>query len=244
MRRTSLFIVLGLLLSVVPAGSAPAHETGQEVIETIIAPPLPAKNVSRGGRSLVILSKMAGLNGIGGYYFEPAAETLGAPFQLKPAGKRDVDVFFYETLGDLAAEAPIIVGEHAAENANGEKGIVPPTTKLVVIYYGTCADCIPQGGIPAAVSFAYRAELTPVVTLAPGLPDLGDVEVHNGGSVYFDNPTDEAVSVQALSGNGKTVLFGAEAFTGKTLVDVGTVGPGEYRYQVSNGASGTVTVVA
>ena len=247
MRPRTLVAATAVVCLLSPAAMTPAtasHATGQEVKQTIVAPPLPAKNVSRGGRSLVIISRMLGVNGVGGYYFEPKPETLGAPFVLSPVGKQDVDVFFYEDLGDLTTAPAVIVGEHTAETTTGESGFVPPTTKLVVIYYGTCADCVSSGAPPAAVSFEYRAQTTPLVTIADGVTDLGRTEVHAGGSVFFDNQTAAPVSLRSQGGTASTPLFGSDGeFTGKSLVSVGDLKPGEYAYTVSNGATGVLVVV-
>ncbi len=248
MRPRTLIAASAVISLLVPlASTSPAvasHATGQEVKQSIIAPPLPAKNVSRGGRSLVIISRMLNINGVGGYYFEPKPETLGAPFVLNPVGKQDVDVFFYESLGDLTAAPAVIVGEHAAETTTGEKGFVPPTTKLVVIYYGTCADCISSGAPPANVSFVYKAETTPVISIASGVLDLGRTEVHAGGQVFLDNLTGQELTMRSQAGSPSSPVFTSDGpFAGKVLLDVSGVAPGEYPYTVSNGATGTLVVV-
>lgn len=239
----ALLMIAALVSALSPTASVATHETGQEVKATVLAPPLPAKNVSRGGRSLVIISQMLNVNGVGGYYFEPDPDTIGAPFTLKPVGTYDVDVFFYEDLGDLVSAPAVIVGEHSAENTDGEKGFVPVGTKWVVIYYGVCADCVPAG-LPAAVPFVYQAENTPVVTIDGSTLELGRTEVHAGGQVFLDNLTEGPLTLQADAPEGKTPAFQTfEPFTGKILLDTSSVAVGEYTFTVSNGATGTLVII-
>lgn len=223
MRKILLLSVAVLLAaSAVPAS---AHEEPAQKVEgTIIGPPIPAKNVSGGGRRLVLLASEAGVNGVGGWLFDVNPATIGGYFELKPAGVNDVDVFFYSDLGDVGGTAPVITGQFSNEDANGEKGFVPEETVQAIVYFGPCQDCIPEG-LPAAVSFVYTAEALPTVAI-DGRTDLGQTFVHQGGSVGLTNST-------ATSATVSSSILNATVAPGDELIrSVASAAPGEYPFTV------------
>lgn len=232
MRRPALLLALALTAAVaVPALAADtaALPAPQTVTGTITAP-VPA-NVTGGPRRAALASTST--NGVIGWYFTVAPETVGGVFDLAkgadPSGLGDVDVLFYSDPGDVANTAPTAVGTFATVGGAGEKGIVPEGAKTALVYI--------TGG--ARVAFSYKADPATVLSLAA--PSL-DVTVAKGAPVRFLNDTTAPVAVlsDALD-EFDSPLFDTGELAPGAAASVVLDQPGTYPFTAGS-RTGTLTV--
>lgn len=151
-------------------------------------------------------------NGVIGYVLPLYEESWGGEFELRYTGDTtgigDLDVLFYEDLGDCSGQgAPIQVGPYydAHSDASGEVGIVPERARYAIVYMATGAQA----------TFEYEDWEAPVVEVGDSAVSIpvtirrgGDLRIENVGSTYLqiDAPGD---SYDRL-GEGRGLPIGEE----------------------------------
>lgn len=172
--------------------------------------------------------------------FDVNQASWGGPFVIDgvtdATGAADLDVYFYDEMGDVAGQtAGVTKAEYATVAAGGETGFVPQGARKAIVYTAN--------GVQS--EFTYTAFRTPTLTL--GAQPL-DVTVPAGTTLTFVNGTGDYTFVRHLpskprekvafdSGSGPASGLAAGERFSATFPTTGTL-----VYETSLG-QGTVTVV-
>jgi hypothetical protein len=240
-RRTLVSLVALLaVLSAVPAFSAESDPPGEELQTQSGSVALPTRFTSGGGFPGLgrrVYNATQASNGVIAFIFDVDRETWGGAFVLgdvtDATGEGDLDVFFYDEMGDAGVGAPTTTGEFATRGVGGEVGFVPEGSRKAVVFTYNALNS----------SFTYRGFAAPVISLATG--DL-DLTVAPGATVKWLNDTEDYAFVRHTPAEGDLVLFDSSPAQG-TGIRVGDTfehvfgSAGTYTY-VTPGGTGTVTV--
>ena len=240
MRALVAATVVALALSAVPAGAAEFAPPGEEVqnVAGTIAVPTRFTDGVGGWPGLVrrVYQASAASNGVIGYVFDVDPETWGGAFVLgdvkDQTGAGNLDIYFYETMGDAGGqEAPITSAEYQTAD-KGEVGFVPAGARKGVVF---TADAV-------NATFTYKGFSTPGLTIGSGALDL---TVPAGATVGWLNATDDYSFVRHTPAAGPVAFnsspkAGTGIPVGATFSNVFTE-PGTYPYETSAG-TGTITV--
>lgn len=231
MRRTALLVLAVTTAGVVPAlAAAPAASlAGPQTVTGSIAAPVAL--VARVPRTLALTNRST--NGLTGYAFDLDSDTLGGSFELKvtgdPTTQGDLQIGFYENLG-TATDPAALAREYVTEAPGGEKGFVPETAKVALVYLR----------VGAQVSFSYKA--TPPVAVSLSAASL-DVTVPKGTAVRWTNDTAGPLTVVGPVDEYGTPLFESEPLAPGATYTVPFSDAGTFAYTVGD-RTGTVTVTA
>ncbi len=232
--------VSAIVLAGIPAGASEFTPQGEEIqaVDGSIALPTRFTDGVGGWPGLVrrVYQASAATNGVIGYVFDVDATTWGGAFVLgnvkDATGAGNLDVFFYEAMGDAGGqEAPTVVGEYQTAN-KGEVGFVPEGARKAVVF------------TPDAVNatFTYTGYSAPVIDI--GKESL-DLTVPAGATVKWLNATADYTYVRHTPASGPA-LFDSSPKAG-TGIRVGDTysnifdAVGTYTYTTSAG-NGTITV--
>jgi hypothetical protein len=134
----------------------------------------------------------AATNGAIAWVFDVFESTWGGMFVIDQVdddtGDANIQVYFYEDMGDCGGQAdPITSGQYASDQP-GEVGFVPDRTSKAVVFMPTGANA----------TFRYRGFSPPRIRL--GQDDL-DISVTQGAVVRWVNTTDDFAYVRAVDGS-------------------------------------------
>ena len=242
--------VAAIVFAGIPAGAAEFTPPGEEFETVAGSIALPTRfpdsanpgKVDEGYPGLVRRAYQASIltNGVIGFVINIDPATWGGAFVIgdvaDQTGAGNLDVYFYQTMGDAGGqEAPITVGEYATDG-KGEVGFVPEGATKAIVF------------TPDAVNatFNYTSYTAPVIEIGR---DALDMTVPAGATVAWNNATTEYSYVRHTPASGPALFDSSpKAGTGIRAGDTFTHlfdTPGTYTYQTTNGASvltGTITV--
>lgn len=142
-----------LAASLAPAGGAPIKPVQEESGSVVLPTPHPQdpQGCFQGvARRINMVTQGAYTGPVAGAIFDIEQASWNGKFKLVrvngEAGDEDIDIFFFQTFGDItqdpAMNSPVILAEFRARNTEGESGVVPETsTKAIVcLWSGVAAD--------------------------------------------------------------------------------------------------------
>jgi hypothetical protein len=147
-------LTAGLLAaSLAPAGGAPLKPVQEEAGTVVLPTPHPQdpQGCFQGvARRINMVTQGLYTGPVTGAIFDIDEASWNGKFKLTrttgEAGSEDIDIFFFQTFGDItqdpAMNSPVILAEFRERNTEGEAGVVPPTsTKAIVcLWSGVAAD--------------------------------------------------------------------------------------------------------
>ena len=242
--------VAAVVFAGIPAGAAEFTPPGEEYQNVAGSIALPTRfpdtanpgKVDEGYPGLIRRAYQASIltNGVIGYVFDVDPATWGGAFVLgdvaDQTGAGNLDVYFYQTMGDASGqEAPITVAEYSTDD-KGEVGFVPEGATKAIVFTPDAVDA----------TFNYAGYTAPVVEIGK---DALNLTVPAGATVAWQNATADYTYVRHTPASGAPAFDSSpKAGTGIRVGDTFTHlfdTPGTYTYQTTNGASvltGTITV--
>ncbi|MFN2544328.1 MAG: hypothetical protein ABR600_07135 [Actinomycetota bacterium] len=136
-------------------------------------------------------------NGVIGYVFQVEPASVGGYFTLKvdsqgPANDADLDILFYNELGDTAGSVtPVSTLGYDTHAGSGETGFVPPDSRYGIVYMANGEN----------VAFSYNAAQPYGVQVSETGYDAADITVKAGAWVNFQNVGADFHSVTADDGS-------------------------------------------